>query len=139
MSKEIFFGLVRKERIDPLANMYGLGVPELELYLVNDSDSPITVKKKTFGGFQTFDDVCAMFTPQDEETDIIIEPHDYILYDELYEYSEGAGQYQAIVETEGNLKMLDLYSSRLEAGFMGSLIPCVNKRGRVVHPIIRGI
>jgi len=132
MNKKIFFGLVRKSG----ANVHGFSEPELELYLINDSDNPVTVKNKSFGGFVTYDDTVAMFSPQNEEADIIIEPHGYILYTEVYEYSDGVGQYQASVEIEGSLKMLEIYSSSLGSGFMGSLLPCVNKRGRVIYPRI---
>ena len=139
MSKEIFYGLVRKKGIDPLANMYGVGEPEYELYLVNDSNSPITVKKQSFGGFKTYDDTVATFTPQDDEVEITIEPHNYVLYSELYEDSfDGAGQYRAIIETEGSIKMLEFYTSR-GVGFLGALIPCLNKYGRVIYPTVKEI
>jgi hypothetical protein len=136
MNKIIFFGLVRKKGIDPLANAYGFGAPEYELYLVNNSDNPITVKNKSFGGFKTFDDEVATLRPQEDEVEILIEPHGYVLYDELYEENfDGAGQCQAVVEIEGSLKNLEIYFSR-GVGFLGSLIPCVNKLGRVIHPRI---
>ena len=138
-SKEIFFGLVRKKGIDPLANMYGIGEPEYELYLVNDSNNPITVKKQSFGGFKTFDDTVAMFEPQDDDVEIIIEPHNYILHSELYEDSfYGAGQYRTIIETEGGTKMLEFYTSG-GVGFLGSLIPCLKKYGQVIRPTIKEI
>ena len=136
MDKKIFFGLVRKRGVSSSANMYNFGELEYELYLVNDSNNPITIKRKTYGGFKTYDDEVAMFSPQDNETDITIEPHSYVLYSELYEDSfDGAGQYQDFVEIEGSKKNLELYFSR-GVGFLGSLIPCLNKYGRVIHPVI---
>ena len=137
MDKKIFFGLRRKSGI--ISSPDNFSEPEYELYLVNDSDSPIIVKRKAFGGFTTYDDTVAMVTPQDIEVDITIEPHGYVLYKELYEDSfDGAGQYQAFVEIEGSLKMLEFYTSR-GVGFMGSLIPCLKKLGRVIHPRISDV
>jgi len=136
MDKKIFFGLLRKRGI--ISSPDNFSEPEYELYLVNDTDNPITLKRTSYGGFETYDDdAIAMSTPQDDEVDIIIEPHSYVLYTELFEYSfeGGAEQYQAIVEIEGNVKKLEFYTSR-GAGFMGSLIPCLNRLGRVIHPII---
>ena len=113
--------------------------PEYELYLVNDSDNPITIKRAAYGGFKTHEGVIAMSTPQDNEVDITVEPHNYVLCREFYENSfDGAGQYQALVEIEGSLKMLEFYTSR-DVGFMGSLIPCLKKLGRVIHPRISDV
>jgi len=133
--KKIFFGLVRKRGI--ISTPDNFSEPEHELFLVNDSDNPITLKRMAYGGFKTYEDTVAMSTPQDDEVDIIIEPHSYVLYTELFEHSfeGGADQYQAIVEIEGNVKKLEFYTSR-GAGFMGSLIPCLNRLGRVIHPQI---
>ena len=137
MDKKIFFGLLRKSGI--ISSLDNFSEPEYQLYLVNDTDNPIIVKRKSFGGFKTYDDTVAMSTPQDDETDITIEPHSYALCREFYEDSfDGAGQYQAFVEIEGNLKMLEFYTSR-DVGFMGSLIPCLKKLGRIIHPRISDV
>jgi hypothetical protein len=139
MNKKIYFGLVKKNGIDPLSNIYGFGEPEYELYLINDSDRPFTVKKTSSGGFKTFDDTVEMFAPQENDVDISIEPHNYILYGELYADSfDGAGQYEAIIEIDGSIKILEFTTSR-GIGFLGSLIPCLNKYGRLIHPHIKDI
>ena len=137
MSKELFFGLVRKNGADTRANMLTLAnEPEYTLYFINDSDHPVVIKRISFGGFQTYDDEVVMIPPKDIETDMTVEPHGYALYDELYaDCMEGAGQYRAYVEVEGCMKMLEFYNSAF-SGFFGSLIPCLNKYGRVIRPQI---
>jgi hypothetical protein len=139
---KVFFGLVKKSGINPLENMYNVGgEPEYELYLVNDTDYPVALKKKSSGGFKTYDnDITVMETPQDNDVDITIEPHGYILYNELYADSfDGARQIEAIIEIEDNTKRLMFYTSR-GVGFLGTLLPCLdNKYGRVINPIIKDI
>ena len=138
MDKKIFFGLVKKQGVDPMANIYG-NEPDYQLYLINDTDSPVTLKRQGFAGYKTFDDTVAMLAPQDNEVETVIEPHAYILYRELYADSfDGAGEYEAVIETEGNIKTLILYTSR-GVGFLGTLIPVVGKYGRVLHPHIKEV
>ena len=134
MDNKIFFGLVRIPRKSIYDEL------EYELYLINDSDRPVTITRKAFGGFKTCDDdVVAMSKPQDNDVNITVEPHSHVFYCAMSEGSfDGAGQCRAYAEIEGSSKMLEFYTSS-GAGFMGSLIPCLNKYGRVIHPQVRDI
>jgi hypothetical protein len=130
MDKKIFFGLVKKSGVDP---------PEYELYIINDTDNPVTIRRKASGGFITLDDIVSMFKPKDKIVNITIQPHDYVLFDSLCtDDFEGAGQYQVYVKIEGKTKKLVFFFGR-NAGFLGSLIPIVHKYGRVIHPLISDI
>ena len=131
MDKKIFFGLVginKKHEMDD---------KEYELYLINDTDNPITLVRKAFGGFKTYDeDIVVMATPKDDEVNVRIKPHSYVFYCAMIEGSAGgANQYEAYIKADGVIKKLWFHTDR-GAGFLGSLIPVVNKYGRVIHPYV---
>jgi hypothetical protein len=126
MYKNIFFGLVRKSGIDPSANIpeFDDG-PDYELYLVNDSDNPVIIKKKSLVNYAHWE----------EKVDIIVEPRSYVLYDELRSGSFAwLEQHQADIEIESSLKRLEFYSNLLDGVVLDTLIPCLKKSGCVIHP-----
>lgn len=143
MSNKVFFGLVRKKNTNPYGSMYSFGSePEYELYLINDSDHPVTVKRKLYGGFKTTEDIVATTTPHDRAVNITIEPHSYIVYTELYEDTfngdAGVTQIQAVIDIEDCTKVLEIMFAR-GAGMLNTLLPCVNLYGRIVKPHIRDL
>jgi hypothetical protein len=132
-SKELFFGLVKENR------KHHLDEDEYELFFINASANPVTIKRKSYGGFSTEEDTVTMSKPTDEAIDIVVEANSYIPYRELSEYSfEGGNQYQIHVEVDGVIKLLEFYLSG-SAGFMGNLVPVVNRYGRVIYPTIEDL
>ena len=135
MDKKIFFGLVgiNKKRY--------LDVKEFDLYLINDTDNPITLLRKASGGFKTYDeDIVAMATPEDDEVNIVIEPHSYYLYCRMNEsnFYDGVNRYEAFIDVDGVIKEFWFQTGR-GAGFLGSLIPVLNKMGRVLLPYVSDV
>ena len=134
MDKKIFFGLVgiNKKRY--------LDVKEYDLYLINDTDNPITLIRKATGGFKTYDeDIVVMATPKDDEVNVIIAPHSYIAYCSMNEDSfDGANRYEAFIDVDGVIKEFWFQTGR-GAGFLGSLIPVINKMGRTIYPYVSDV
>jgi hypothetical protein len=132
-SKELFFGLVKENR------KHHLDDDEFDLFFINNSDNPVTIKRKSYGGFTTFEDVVAMSTPKDDDVNIVVDAHSYIRYRGLsrgmnYDDFEGVNQYQTIVEVDGVMKLLEFYLD--DSGYLGSLVPVINKYGRSIYPTI---
>ena len=130
ISKDMFFGLVRIKNSNP----YNYDGAEYEIHFINDSENPAIIKEKEKSGFKTYDDDVVTGRPKIETPCIIVEPHSHALCfciseSDLY----GANQFQTIIETSGNLINFTFYLSG-GAGFMGSLIPCLNLYGRVIYP-----
>ena len=133
VGKDMFFGLVRVKNSNP----YSYDGAEYEIHFINDSENPAIIKEKEKSGFKTYDDNVVMRTPKIETACIIVEPHSHVLCfciseSDLY----GANQYQTVIETDDSLINLSFYLSG-GAGFMGSLIPCLNLYGRVIRPQIK--
>ena len=130
MNKELFFGLVRLKR------QHHLDEDEYELYFINNTDNPVVIKRKARGSFKTYDEDIVMGTPQDKDVDIRVEARSSVLYCDLSDSGfEGGNEYQAYVEVNGVMKILE-FSFSGGAGFMGSYIPVLEKPGRTVYPRI---
>ena len=130
MSKELFFGLVRLKR------EHYLDEDQYELYFINNSQAPVNIIRKTHGSFKTYDDDVVMGKPQDDIVDIRVEAHSSVFYCGLSDQNfEGANQYEAHVEVNGEIKILEFWFSG-GAGFMGGFIPVLNKPGRIIYPRI---
>ena len=134
MDKKIFFGLVG------INKKYETEEKGYELYLVNDTDNPITLVRKASGGFKTYDEeIVVMATPEDDEVNITIKPHSYVFYCGMNEGSfDGANRYEAYIDVDGVIKNF-WFSPGRGAGFLGSLIPIINKYGRVIYPYVSGV
>ena len=116
-NKELFFGFIKIPSADPWAYIYGDFSPCYEVYFINSTDNPVTIKDKN----------------------ITVEPHSYTFYCSLYQYDfTGAARYQTIINTDSGDLVLSFYLSG-GAGFLGSLIPCLDKYGRIIHPYITNI
>jgi hypothetical protein len=134
MKKELYFGLTKQNR------RHELDEDEYELYFINDSDSPVTIRKKSYGGFATEEDTVIMAKPRDTDVDIRVEAHGYELCYRLYRGMErddfdGANQYEFHIETAEGMKVLEFYLSG-SPGFMGNFIPALQKYGRTIYPKI---
>jgi len=135
MDKRIFFGLVGKNKKHIMEDK------EYELYLINDTDHPVTLIRKASGGFKTYDEnIVIMGAPEDNEVDIVIGPHDYILFCRLNEsdFYDGATRYEAFINIDGVIKEY-WFSTGRGAGFLGSSIPVINKYGRVIYPYVSDV
>jgi hypothetical protein len=136
-NNKLFFGLIRQQGVDPLTNIYGFGESEYELYLINDTDKPVIIKQISSGGFKTYDNDVVMATPKNESVDISITPHNHVLYGYISEFT-GITQYQAVIKINGDVMVLTFYLGN-SAGFLGSLIPCLNMYGRIIYPDIKNL
>ena len=138
MDDKIFFALVKVKGADLYGGSSATGgEPPFEIYLVNNSDSPITLKRLAAGGFKTYDrDLVVMNTPTANYMNICIEPYGYVRCKKLYaDDFDGASQYEAFVEIEGITKKLEFTLSR-GVGILGSKIPCMDSYGRIIRPRI---
>jgi len=138
MGDKIFFALVKAKNADLYGGSGASGNdPPLEIYLVNNTDSPITLKSTASGGFRTYDnDLVVMNKPNNKKGNIVIEPYGYLLYASLYiDDFDGVTQHEAFVEVEGVTKKLEIMLSR-GIGFLGAEIPCMDCYGRIIRPRI---
>ena len=58
------------------------------------------------------------------------------LYDS--HFYDGASQYEAFVKVDGVIKKYWFYTGR-GAGFLGSVIPVLNKMGRTIYPYMSDV
>ena len=138
-NKKFFFGLTRVPGVGPLDSIYRFDVKEYEIFFINNSAEQVTIKENSYGGFKTYEDVVVMATPGQEDVKIIVKPYSYVFYCSVLEDDlRGASQYSVVIGTSGGDMVLTFYLSG-GTGFMGSLIPCVNRPGRIIRPQINNL
>jgi len=135
MNDKIFFALIKIKGADIYGGSGATGgEPPFEIYLVNNSDNPITVNRIASGGFKTYDnDLVVMNTPKDDNVDIHVESHGYVRYMKLYiDDFDGITQHEAYVEIEGITKKFEFTLTR-GVGILDTKIPCMDNYGRIIR------
>jgi len=135
MDDKIFFALVKVQGVDIYGGFGASGADApFEIHLVNNSDSPIAIRKLASGGFKTYDsDLVVMDKPKDKDVNIRIEANGYVRYAVLYiDDFDGAKQYETHIEIDGTIKKFEFTLSR-GVGLLDTKIPCLNQFGRIMR------